>query len=202
MKADDSRWFSRFMMQKDELAEKIKLSIEDSDTALWFPNLTTHLADFGWHQLENEIGLTSSDYGTARIIADNINAPLQIIPFKNKSSQISIELLSKEFADKYFDSQISFYSESELTELSVLGCLAEAIELIKTFPELWEIVQTLVKSLHLIKLEDDNYDVSFREPHIPFSIFVSIPRSCNCFVSRSMLCNRGSPPVIIKRRQG
>ena len=177
MKADDSRLFTRFMMRKDELAEKIKLSIGDSDTELWFPNLTTHLADFGWNQLQNEIGITSSDYGTTIIIADNINVPLQIIPFKDKSVQISIELFPKEFADKYFDSQISFYDESELTELSVLGCLAEAIELIKTVPELWESVQTLVKSLHLIKLEDDNYDVSFSEPHIPFSIFVSVPKT-------------------------
>jgi HEXXH motif-containing protein len=37
-------------------------------------------------------------------------------------------------------------------------------------------IAALVRALHLIKLEDDTYDVSFSEPHIPFSVFVSVPR--------------------------
>jgi HEXXH motif-containing protein len=35
-------------------------------------------------------------------------------------------------------------------------------------------VFTLVKSIHLINADDD-YDVSFSEPDIPFTIFISVP---------------------------
>jgi len=38
-----------------------------------------------------------------------------------------------------------------------------------------ETVATLVRSLHVIKPDDEDHDVSFSEPHVPFSIFVSVP---------------------------
>ena len=179
MKAGGSRWFSRFMMQNNELAEKIKLSIEDVSIPLWFPNLTPHLAEIGWQELKKEFGLTSSNYGTARILSGDINAPRSVFPFKDKSGNppFSIELLPKELTDNYSDKQIDFYNAAELTEQPILDCLTDAIELIKAVPSLSESVFTLAKSLHLIKLDDDTYDVSFSEPQLPFSIFVSIPKN-------------------------
>lgn len=166
-------------MRKNELADKIKLSIEDESLPLWFPNLTPHLAETGWLALENDFGLTSLTYGTARILTGNIDTPLLVIPFKNKSGNelFYIELLPKELTDNYSHAQVGFYNAVELTEQPVLDCLAEAIELIRKVPGLYESVLTLVKSVHLIKLDDDSYDVSFSEPQIPFSIFVSVPKT-------------------------
>ena len=166
-------------MKQNELAEKIKLSIEDLSDPLWFPHLTPHLAETGWQSLKNEFGLTASNYGTARIITANVNTPLSVIPFKDKSGKtlFSIELLPEELTDNYSDSQIDFYNLEELTPKPILDCLTDAIELIKSVPNLSESVFTLGNSLHLIKLENDDYDVSFSEPHIPFSIFISIPKN-------------------------
>ncbi len=175
MKADDSLWFTLFTMQKDELAEKIRLSIEDSSIPLWFPNLTSSLAETGWESLKNELGLTPSNYGTARILTNKIDASISVFSFSN--IPFSIELLPKDLTDKYSDSQIDFYNAEELSKLTVLDCLAEAVELIKLVPSLSESVFTLVKSLHLIKLADDNYDVSFSEPNLSFSIFISVPKN-------------------------
>lgn len=162
-------------MQKNELAEKIRLSIEDSSIPLWFPNLTPHLAETGWKLLKNELGLTPSNYGTAKILANKIDTSVSVFPFGE--TPFSIELLPKDLTDKYSDSQIDFYNAEELTELPVLDCLAEAVELIKHVPSLSESVFTLVKSIHLIKLDDDAFDVSFSEPHLPFSIFISVPKN-------------------------
>ncbi len=161
------------------LAEKIKLSIEDSSLPLWFPNLTPHLAETGRQVTKNEFGLTSSNYGTARILSGDINAPRSVFPFKDKSGDtpFSIELLPKELTDNYSDTQIDFYNAAELTEQPILECLTDAIELIKAVPSLSESVFTLAKSLHLIKLDDDAFDVSFSEPQLPFSIFISIPKN-------------------------
>jgi len=165
-------------MQEIELAEKIKLSIEDSSVPLWFPNLTAHLAEMGWKTLKNEFGLTSSNYGTARILSGKIDTSLLIFSPIDEAdfSPIKIELLPKELTDNYTDSEIDFYNAAELKNYHTLECLSGAIELIRTIPSLSESIFALVKSLHLIKLEDDTYDVSFSEPLLPFSIFVSVPR--------------------------
>lgn len=179
MKEDGLHSFTRFTMQKNELAEKIELSIEDKSVPLWFPNLTAHLAKTGWQSLKNEFGLTSSNYGTARILSSKIDTPLSIVSLKDITNfiPIEIELLPKEIADNYSSSQIYFYNAAELTNPLTLKCVSEALELIKTVPSLSKSIFILVNSLHLIKLEDDAYDVSFSEPQLPFSIFVSVPKN-------------------------
>ena len=166
-------------MPKSELAENIKLAIADVSRPLWFPHLTPHLAATGWQTLKNEFGLTSSNYGTARILSGDIDAPLSVFPFQDKSGEtpFSLELLPQELTVSYSASQIDFYNAAELTTQPVLACLADAIELIKLGPGLRESVFTLIRSLHLLKLNDDTYDVSFSEPQVPFSVFVSVPQN-------------------------
>lgn len=177
MKADGLRSFIRFTMQKNELAEKIKLSVEDLNVPLWFPNLTGYLAETGWQSLGNEFGLTPTDYGTARILSVRVNTFLPGVLLNSDFNPIKIELLPEEITKYYSDSQIEFYNAAELSNSTVLECLLEAIELTKTISHLSESVFTLVKSLHLIKIGDDNYDISFSKPQIPFSIFVSVPKN-------------------------
>lgn len=58
---------------------------------------------------------------------------------------------------------------------TVLACVEEALTIINQVPSLMRTVAVLVRSLHLIKPEDEDHDVSFSEPHVPFSIFVSVP---------------------------
>jgi len=59
----------------------------------------------------------------------------------------------------------------------ILTCLQEAIEILTSLPTLHRTVAKLVRVCHLIKPEDDNYDVSYSDPQVPFSIFVSVPQS-------------------------
>lgn len=178
MKAVGSRSFIHSTMQKNELIKEVELSIEDSSVPLWFPNLATQLAEVGWQTLMSELGLTASSYGTARVITGKTDVPLFVFPSTSKEDfgSIEIELLPKEITDHYSDSQIGFYNALELENQVPLNCLSEAINLIKTIPSLSQSVFTLVKSLHLLKLDDDAYDVSFSEPQVPFSIFISIPK--------------------------
>lgn len=166
-------------MRKAELAERIKSSIEDFQLPLWFPNLTPQLAEIGWQLLKAEFELTALNYSTSKILSDNVYTPSPIIPFKDKSGEMlfSVELLPKELADNYSDSEIDFYDAVELPKKPLGDCLTEAIELIKNVPSLSESVFKLIRTVHLIKLVDDDYDVSFSEPQLPFSIFVSVPKS-------------------------
>jgi hypothetical protein len=175
MQADDTRSFFLSIVNKEKLIEKIRLSFENPEVPLWFPDLSPHLVKIGWENLA-ELGLDQSNYSTTRLITKNGDSPHTTFEVGDKINSILIELFPESLADAYEESEVTFYSKEELSDLPVLECLRESLELIKTIPSLWDSFSLLVKSIHLIKPENDEYDVSFSEPRIPFSIFVSIPK--------------------------
>ena len=61
-------------------------------------------------------------------------------------------------------------------EETVAHQLEEAIAFLNLVPTVWPTVTTLVRSLHIIDPVEDEIDISFSDPAIPFSIFVSVPR--------------------------
>ena len=164
----------------DDLVVRIKTSIENGNGDPWFPELTTDLVARAWDCLHSDIGLAPNNYGTARILRRSISAPRDIIAsLKGSSSSdvppISIEAVQQEWADSYRKAGISFYLSDEILERTILGCVEEALGIINQVPSLMGTVDALVRSLHVIKPDDPNHDVSFSEPDIPFSIFVSVP---------------------------
>jgi len=164
----------------DDLVERIKASIENRDCDPWFPELTNDLVVRAWDCLHSDIGLAPNNYGTARVLRRSISAPRDIIASLKRSSSsdaptISIEAVQQKWADSYYKAGLSFYSSDEILERTILGCVEEAVAIINQVPSLMGTVDALVRSLHVIKPDDPNHDVSFSEPDIPFSIFVSVP---------------------------
>jgi HEXXH motif-containing protein len=168
-----------------DLAEQILTALDDDKSSLWFPELTNDLAEVGWKNLIKEKGITPSNYGTARVALNDPLGPREILTSlsidgpENVKINIPIELLPHNLLRQYEESKMTFYSSSELTSTSTLKTLTDAFELIRRVPTLFNTVSTLVKSLHLIKPELDDYDISLSKPDIPFSIFVSIPQENN-----------------------
>ncbi|MFN2393800.1 MAG: HEXXH motif-containing putative peptide modification protein [Pyrinomonadaceae bacterium] len=168
--------------------DRVTAALTAPDSYLWFPQLTYDLARTEWQRLEEETGITQSEYGTERVILNDTNAPRNIIYtllIKNQvedvKGTISIELLPKTVTDQYKESGVSFYTLEEFLSKGhirnqILDCLTGALNIIRQVPSLFATVACQVKSIHLIKLESDDYDVSFSEPNIPFSIFVSVPQ--------------------------
>jgi HEXXH motif-containing protein len=97
-------------------------------------------------------------------------------PYITGALAMSIETLSQEGAAEYQERGVSFYSSDEIPHTSVLSCIGEALTIINLVPSVRRTVVTLVRSLHVIKPANEDYDVSFSEPQIPFSVFVSVPR--------------------------
>lgn len=185
----DTRLFIRFMPNKVSLnlQNRIEQTLITNNSCLWFPHLTYELAQTGWQKLTDNTGITESDYGTARVVSEDSDAPRDIahsLLFKNQvdeiNGKISVELLPKNIADSYKKSGVNFYKLKELfikeKPSEILESLRDAFAIISKTPSLFATVITLVKCVHLIKPELDDYDVSFSEPDIPFSIFVSLPR--------------------------
>ena len=168
----------------DDLAERIEASLANPNGDPWFPELTADLAARAWDSLHRDIGLAPESYGTERVLSRRISAPREVItslktcPSTCATPQaISIEALTEECAVKYQEQGISFYSPDEIVHTTVPSCVENALAIINQVPSLMRTVGTLVRSLHVIKPGDADYDVSFSEPQVPFSIFVSVPET-------------------------
>lgn len=166
----------------DNLAEKIKASLGSSNGDPWFPELTADLAARAWASLHRDIGLTSDSYGTERVLSRKIAAPREVITSLTTcpsigaaAPTISIEALTPECAVQYQKQGVIFYAPDEVLSTTIPSCLDDALAIINQVPSLMRTVATVVRSLHVIKPEDADYDVSFSEPQVPLSIFVSVP---------------------------
>jgi HEXXH motif-containing protein len=169
-----------------DLVERVKQALKDPSECPWLPGLVEELVDVGWRDLYWDLGILPSNYGTARVIARDASVPRRIAALKqidtsneNHKYVIQVEILGEEIARRYEESGIKFYTAEEISCAMISKRVEEAINLLKVIPTLFATVALLVKSVHLIDVEDDDYDASFSEPHIPFSIFISVPRRCN-----------------------
>lgn len=168
------------------IEDRITGAFANPKSELWFPHLTNDLARIGWQQLYEKTAITTSNYGTARVILKDANASLNIahtLLIPNQKGEIKdkflVEILPIDIAKQYEEFGVNFYSSEEFSKKNlinneVIDCVKNAFNIIRQVPNLFTTIVCLIKSIHLIKPETDDYDISFSEPHIPFSIFVSV----------------------------
>ena len=106
-----------------------------------------------------------------------VEAFLPIILGADESMQkIGIEFLTGDCIGQYQQLGLAFYTPNELANSTILECLHDAIDVLAQVPTLQKTVATLVRACHILKPEDDDYDVGHSDPNIPFSVFVSVPQ--------------------------
>jgi len=171
-------------MNKGNLITQLINTICDSSTPLWFPELTSELVNVGNEFIREDCDLSLSEYSTNRIWFKNKNANHSVfsiiqnpLPNNLNFNFIQIEILDSKIINKYKEAQVDFYEADEISITAIIDCVAEAIGIIKHLPNLLHTTFALTRSLHLIKPKDNDFDISFSEPHIPFSIFISVPNS-------------------------
>jgi HEXXH motif-containing protein len=169
-----------------DLIERIKAALVNANCSVWFPDLTAELAEVGWMKVCRAAGVSRHDYTTSRVLVRDFKAPCRGIAqlpaardVESNEWVLQVEILDGVLADHYQASGIKFYTAEEIKQANILERLGEAISILERIPTLYATITTLIKSIHIIKLADDDYDVSFSEPHLPFSIFVSVPRLRN-----------------------
>jgi hypothetical protein len=168
-----------------DLIERVKAALKNLDDSPWLPGLTNDLANIGWHELHRDIGLSPSEYSTARVMARDLDVPRSIVSLvqialsgENPDWVLQIETLGEEFTFHFEKRGIKFYTVEEINGVKVSKGFMEAVNTLKCVPTLFATIAALVKSVHLIDAGDDDYDISFSEPHVPFSIFISVPHCC------------------------
>lgn len=172
-----------------DLLQNIRAVLKNHSTPLWFPGLAAPLTARWWRTLHQQTAITKNGYGTSRIRAGNGGAPRHIVDRlsvslrgEDTASVILIETLPENDRHKYQKMGLTFYSRAELTTPPIFDCLQDAMHILAHVPTLQKTVGSLVRVCHILKPEDDDYDVSHSDPHVPFSIFISVPqqRGANC----------------------
>lgn len=164
----------------NKLHDLIISAIQDKNSPPWFPQLTQELVNYGWQQLFESHGLTRNNYSTDAVLnkrlPPSLNKPIvSVKPSAGVLTSMNIYPTPDKIAAMYADSGAKPYTADELQNSTVLQCLQQALDILAEIPTVYETVSCLTASLHLIKPEDDEFDISFSLPDIPFSIFVSVP---------------------------
>ena len=172
-----------------DLFQHLRAVLKNQSTPLWFPGLADPLTAQRWRTLRQQTAITKNDYGTSRVRAGKAEAPRRIVDsllvspdIGDAASALLIELLSGNDHRKYQEMGLTFYSGAELTTSTIFDCLQDAIHILAHVPTLQKTVGSFVRVCHILKPEDEDYDVSHSDPYVPFSIFVSVPqqRKANC----------------------
>lgn len=166
----------------DNLAARVRRTLRDSSKPPWLPGLTAELANVAWRALGNRLGLTPTSYGTTRVLLRAPGAARQVVTsFAVPSSHggrpdaIAVELLPDDLALRCGGPEVRFFGAEEILLTGVCSRVKEALELLGGVPEVLPTVSSLVRALHLIDPADDEIDISFSDPGLPFSAFVSVP---------------------------
>lgn len=158
---------------------KIVHSFENVSVDPWFSELTEVLTIHEWSRLWRTIGLSPTNYGTLRILSCSASAPrlkvreIDVSSF-SRAQPMVVEMLSPKWTKCYREAGVDFYSSREIRNGQILQSIGDALRVISEIPNLMNTIGVLVRSLHVIKPPDAEHDVSFSEPQIPFTIFVSV----------------------------
>lgn len=166
----------------DDLAARVRNALRDRSAPPWLPGLTADLADVAWCKLAHDLRLTRASYGTARVLLGDPQGMRRVVaafdvPLADGASRdpIPVELLPEDLARRLAGPDVRFFGAEEILGDGVSGRIEEALEILGGVPTVLPTICALVRALHLIDPADDEVDISFSEPGLPFSAFVSVP---------------------------
>ena len=171
-------------MNVNETREYVRATLRDESEPLWFPQIAGPLVRIAWNRLTYQIGLTPESYSTTRVVLRDLKAERYIAAYCGATSRrgqerlpglIPVEVLTPHVMQQLTDVGVRLLPP-HLLKGSVASQLDAAFSLLELVPTVGATVQELVKALHVIDPCDDDIDVSFSDPALPFSVFVSVPR--------------------------
>ena len=124
------------------------------------------------------------DYGTYRSMTGSSSSVRKIfksIPIGHTGCdraiymRLLIEFLPEIERRRYHVGGLTYYTENDLARSPALECFRDALLTLHLVPDVAECLGFLVRVCHLLKPDDSCSDISFSDPDIPFSIWLSIP---------------------------
>lgn len=165
----------------DDLAARIRGALRDTSAPPWLPGIAADLTDTAWRKLGRDLRLTRASYGTARVLRQDPGEMRRVAVYLDipsldgaRRDPIPVELLPADLARRCASPEVRFFGVEQVVG-GVSARIEEALRILGAVPTALASVFSLVRALHLIDPADDENDVSFSEPGLPFSAFVSVP---------------------------
>ena len=98
--------------------------------------------------------------------------------------EIRVEILPESLADRWRRMGLRFATAAEVERMSFRELLVKAISLIGAVDPFGGTVGALCRSVHPLMAPDADTDVSYSDPELPLSAFVSVPPSARYAVER------------------
>ena len=118
-----------------------------------------------------------SSYSTSRYLGNvepAVLCPVQV-GGPGVDVALNVEVLPEEVADVWRTRELHFATDSEIGGMGFLAALTKSLDLIRPAAPLLGTVAGICRSLHVLLAPDRDFDVSFSDPCLPFSVFVSCP---------------------------
>lgn len=142
-------------------------AIADETGPLWWPVLTGPLAAFYLPAI--------TDYSTSRQLGLQEYASTFVEVIGSQHICARVELLRSPAISQFSARGLDLCSAEELADGKSFKVISSALDMINKVQSLGDCIHSLVRSLHVLRPQDPSVDVSFSEPALPFSIFVSVP---------------------------
>lgn len=154
----------------NDLVVNVRRSLEGNAYEPWWPGLAQALAQ----ERESRLPFDAAEYSTSRCLG--LGSPvkvLNVVPSSPERLGLRLEAMADSGNQRFADRGLVFVAESHAT--AVAGqAISAATSLICLAPSLAQTVSALVRSVHILNSDDPRIDVSFSDPLIPFSIFLSV----------------------------
>lgn len=142
----------------------------------WFPRLTPNLVNAVAKKLLRPIGLSTENYSSNSYLENSANRPIDLFHqfLINGTNGPNIEFLAEHHKQQYQSLGLKFLPDHKHNENVVL-VIHDALSALSEIPSLKTSISYLVKSIHVLAVTDDSFDVSHSDPKLPLSIFLSVP---------------------------
>jgi HEXXH motif-containing protein len=138
----------------------------------WFPGLARYLASAQWSVLADR-GIDPSTYGTERILDGRAPSPSTLGWLRSIGRLIAVEPFGSAMADRYEPLGVAPLDDEALIASAIFR-LDAALGIVATVPGISAAIESLVHSVHLIPTRGPEYDASYSDPEVPFSVFIGI----------------------------
>jgi HEXXH motif-containing protein len=121
-----------------------------------------------------------TNYGTERFLTDNVEGERNVVAYPagliaGNQVAMRIEALSESSRMRFEHLGLRFAPVHVAGHPKTVQLIEEAYRHLRYVPFICASVAGLTWILHVVLAKGDDYDVSFSDPSLPFSIFISVP---------------------------
>lgn len=143
----------------------------------WAPETALALRRLRVEELIQERGLCWNGYSTEKYLGVDVDRDLVWLELVDDDHGLKVDVggLSRDIARGFSDLGLEFLSQSEVPQTQARATMMLAWDVIQRVPPLAGTVAAMCRQVHPLRADDPTTDISFSDPTIPFSAFVSIP---------------------------